>query len=95
MELLPPQWVCTETYLIAGSFETESEASNAITYLKTKFVRFLIAQKAVSQHITKDCFSFVPVQNFQRSFTDTALYEKYGLNQEEISYIEDMIKEMA
>ena len=95
MELLPPQWVCTETYLIAGSFETESEASNAITYLKTKFVRFLIAQKAVSQHITKDCFSFVPVQNFQRPFTDTVLYEKYGLNQEEISCIEDMIKEMT
>ena len=95
MEILPPQWICTETYLIAGCFDAESEAINAIKYLKTKFVRFLVAQKAVSQHITKDCFSFVPIQDFKLNYDDVDLYAKYSLNQNEINYIEAMIKEMT
>jgi hypothetical protein len=94
-ELLPPKSVCTETYLIAGSFDTEAEAVNMMSYLKTKFVRFLIAQMALSQHITKNSFCFVPLQDFKHSFTDQVLYTKYDLTDEEINFIENMIKEMV
>lgn len=93
-EILPPQTICTETYLIAGSFTLEREAQNYYNYLKTKFVRFLIGQIAVSQHITKNSFSFVPVQDFSKSWTDAELYEKYALTDEEIDFIESMIKPM-
>ena len=92
MEILPPRHICTETYLLAGWFDSEEKASNLLTYLKTKFVRFLIGQVAVSQHITKSCFAFVPVQDFSKLWTDEELFEKYGLTDEEILFIVSMIK---
>lgn len=94
MEILPPKNICTETYLLTGWFDSEEEAKNQLGYLKTRFVRFLVGQIAVSQHITKGCFSFVPVQDFSKAWTDEELYEKYGLTQEEIDFIESMIKPM-
>lgn len=77
MEILPPQHVCTETYLLAGWFDSENEAENLLGYLKTKFARFMVAQIAVSQHITKSSFAFVPVQDFKKQWTDEELYAKY------------------
>lgn len=94
MEVLPPKYICTETYLLAGWFDTESEANNLMTYLKTRLVRFLVGQIAVSQHITKNCFSFVPIQDFTKPCTDANLYIKYGLSGDEIAFIESMIKTM-
>ncbi|MCD7918905.1 MAG: Eco57I restriction-modification methylase domain-containing protein [Clostridiales bacterium] len=94
MEILPPKHICTETYLIAGSFDDEDSANNLLSYLKSKFVRFLVGQIAVSQHITKNCFSFVPIQDFSNPWTDEELYTKYGLTDEEIAFIESMIKPM-
>lgn len=94
IEVLPPMAVCTETYLIAGAFDDRKRAENLQTYLSTKFVRFLIAQIAVSQHITRACFAFVPVQDFSKPWTDAELYAKYGLTDEEINFIESMIKPM-
>lgn len=92
MEILPPQTVCTETYIVIDSFNTENEAKNLINYLKTKFVRFLVAQLVSTQHISKSSFAFVPVQDFSKPWTDEELYEKYGLSEEEIAFIESMIK---
>lgn len=94
MEILPPGYVCTETYLLAGCFDTENEAQNMLKYLKTKFVRFLVGQVAVSQHITKSCFNYVPIQDFSKSWIDEELFAKYNLTQEEIDFIESMIKPM-
>ena len=94
MEILPPKHVCTETYLLAGWFDEEGKAANLLSYLKTKFARFLVAQIAVSQHITKNCFAFVPVQDFTRRWTDAELYEKYALSEEEVAFIDSMIKDM-
>ena len=94
MELLPPKHVCTETYLLAGCFDNELEANNLLFYLKTKFARFLVAQIAVSQHITKNSFAFVPVQDFSKQWTDMELYKKYSFSSDEIDFIESMIKPM-
>ena len=94
LEILPPGHVCTETYLLAGCFDSEAEAVNLAGYMRTRFLRFLVGQIAVSQHITKNCFSFVPIQDFTRPWTDGELYAKYGLSDEEIAFIETLIKPM-
>ncbi len=95
MSILPPKYVCTETYLIAGAFDSFEEADNLLTYLKTRFVRFLIGQVAMSQHITKGSFAFVPVQDYSKPWTDSELYAKYGLTDSEIAFIEATIKPMS
>lgn len=57
-------------------------------------MRFLIAQIAMTQQITKSVFGFVPVQDWKTTWTDAELYAKYNLTQEEIDFIESMIKPM-
>lgn len=94
IEVLPPNTVCSETYLVAGAFRTKEEAENLASYLRTKFVRFLVGQKVMSQHVTRGTFSFVPVQDFCEEWTDSVLYKKYGLSDEEIDFIERTTKPM-
>lgn len=94
MEVLPPQAVCTETYLVIDAFDNEQYAKNLYTYLCTKFVRFIVAQLTSTQHISKSNFAFVPYQDFSKPWTDAELYAKYGLTDEEIAFIESMIKPM-
>ena len=94
LELLKPYEICTETYIVVDSFIAQEQAANLLTYLRTKFVRFLILQIASSIMVTKNSFGFVPIQDFSRPWTDRELYNKYGLNDEEIAYIESMIRPM-
>lgn len=91
---MEPKEVCSETYIVADTFDTKSEALNFFDYLKTKFVRFLILQACSSIMITKNSFCFVPVQDFSKPWTDAELYEKYGLTDDEIVFIESMIRPM-
>lgn len=95
IEKQPPKVVCSETYLVAGAFDSETEADNYMLYLKTRFVRFLISVLAMTQHITKSMFSFVPVQDFSKVWQDDELFSKYNLSSEEVEFIRDIIKEMA
>jgi site-specific DNA-methyltransferase (adenine-specific) len=94
VEILKPRYICTETYILLGSFDTKTEASNCISYVTTKLARFLIAQLSFSQDITKDRFAFVPIQDLSEPWTDEKLYKKYGLTQDEIAFIESMIRPM-
>ncbi len=94
VEVLPPKTICTETYIVAGTFDTEAEARNAETYLKTKFVRFLISLLSFSQDITKDRFLFVPDLPMSKIWSDALLYERYNLSEEEVKFIESLTKEM-
>jgi len=89
-----PMSICTETFLSIGRFDSQEQAKNCISYIKTKFFRTLLGIKKISQHNTKEVFSFVPIQDFSKPWTDKELYEKYKLSQEEIDYIEKHIKEM-
>ena len=57
-------------------------------------VRFLLSQIAVSQHITRASFDFVPVQDFTKEWTDEKLYKKYELTEDEIAFIESTIRVM-
>jgi len=93
-KVLKPGEVCTETWLSIGAFDNLLEANNLNDYIKTKFSRFLLLQALSSIMITNTMFEFVPFQDFSKSWTDTELYAKYGLTDEEISFIESTIKPM-
>jgi site-specific DNA-methyltransferase (adenine-specific) len=86
--------VCSETYLVVGPFDNKSEAENALSYLMTRFVRFLVLLRKNTQNAAKGVYSFVPVQDFSQQWTDEKLYEKYGLTNDEITFIESMIRPM-
>lgn len=94
LQILNPNEVCTETYLILGTFDDTKSAENMMSYVQTKFFRFLLLQALTSIHITKDSFQFVPCQEYITSWTDEKLYQKYSLSAEEIELIESMIKPM-
>lgn len=91
-----PNSVCTETYLIIGAdlnLNTES-CNNLIDYLKTKFVRFLISLSKSGHHATSAVYQFVPLLDFEQTWSDEKLYNYYNLNIFEREYIESMIKPM-
>lgn len=94
IDILPPGTICTETYLVIGAFKTKKEAQNLVGYMKTKFFRFLVSQFMYSHHITKESYQFVPIQDFTESFTDERLYKKYKLAEDEIAFIESVIRPM-
>ena len=94
LRILEPKQICNFSYLVVNTFDDEQEALNFKQYLSTRFVRYLILQSVSSIHLTKEKFKFVPIQDFSRSWTDADLYAKYGLTEEEIAFIESMIKPM-
>lgn len=85
---------CTETYLVINPTNDIHIAENIVSYLKTKFVRFLISLLKNTQHATKYVYQFVPMQDFSKSWSDEELYKKYSLSQEEVDFIESRIKPM-
>ena len=93
-QLIAPGQINTETYLDIGVFDTKAEATNFDRYLKTRFVRFLLWQAISSLNVTRECFRFVPTQDFTQPWTDEKLYEKYGLTPEERAHIEATIRPM-
>lgn len=89
-----PNSASTETYLAIGPFSSKPEAESALSYLKCRFTRFLIQMRKASQNTTRKVYGFVPVQTWDRQWTDEMLYEKYGLTEEEISFIESIVRPM-
>lgn len=89
-----PGTCCTETYLVVGPTKDKNEAENIISYMRTKFFRFLVLLRKNTQHAASTVYSFVPIQDFTKPWTDAELYTKYNLTQEEIDFIESMIKPM-
>ena len=94
MQTINPNEACTFSYFIIGDFKTAEESQNLLSYLSTRLARFLLLQAISSINITKDKFSFVPLQDFSHPWTDEMLYKKYGLNEEEIAFVESMIRPM-
>jgi len=86
-----PGSACTQTYLIAGMFDTAEETKNYAYYLTTKFARFLVLQRKVTQDVTPDRFKFVPMLDMKRPWTDEDLYDEFGLTDDERAYIERVI----
>jgi site-specific DNA-methyltransferase (adenine-specific) len=90
--VLPPREICTETYLVIGAYDTEIETKNLITYMRTKFFRFLVAQFMYSHHLTKSAYDFVPVLDMKTAWTDESLAERYQLTCEEREFIDSKIR---
>ena len=89
-----PSSVCTETYLVIKTVSSRNQAENLITYIKTRFFRFMMSLVKNTQNISRGSYLFVPLQDFSHPWTDEMLYKKYGLNEEEIAFIESMIRPM-
>ena len=88
--------VCSQTYLVIGYNKNynQNECNNIISYIKTKFFRYLVSIKKKTQNGPRMVYQFVPMQDFSKPWTDKELYEKYDLSQDEIDFIESMIKPM-
>jgi site-specific DNA-methyltransferase (adenine-specific) len=86
-----PGTACTETYLVAGHFDGQTEAINFAKYLRTRFVRFLVSLRKATQHATRDVYAFIPDLLLDQEWTDAKLYNRYGLTGEEIAFIESQV----
>ena len=89
-----PGSVCTETYLVIKDLNTFQEAQHLVSYIKTRFFRFMMSLVKNTQNISKSSYRFVPIQDFTEVWTDEKLYAKYGLTNDEIAFIESMIRPM-
>lgn len=94
----------TQTFLTVGSFDTEDEAKATLKYVRSKFARALLGVLKVTQHNTSEKWKYVPLQDFTSASdidwtkpvpeVDQQLYKKYGLDENEIEFIESHVKEM-
>ena len=89
-----PNTVCTETFLEIGTFNSLEECQNCLSYIKTKYFRALLFYNRHSLNISKESFDLIPLQDFSKPWTDQELYAKYNLTNDEIKFIENMIKPM-
>lgn len=85
--------VCTQSFLFFY-VDTKSEAESIQSYYKTKFFRFLVSLRKITQDATHSTYSWVPTQKWDRIWTDNELYKRYGIDEEEISFIENLIRPM-
>lgn len=92
--MVGPNSASTETYLTVGPFKNEQETINALSYMQSKFFHFMVSMKKITQNCMKNVYSLVPLQDFSKSWTDEELYAKYNLTNEEISFIESIIRPM-
>lgn len=91
--LCPPSSACTQTFL-AFYVDTESEANSLESYYRTKFFRHLVSLRKLTQHALRSTYTWVPQQTWDQEWTDEKLYKKYGLTQDEITFIENVIRPM-
>jgi hypothetical protein len=89
-----PGSVSTETYMCIGPCKSEDEAKNLSSYIACKLTRFLVMLHKPAQDATRKVYTFVPTQDFSKSWTDQKLYAKYGLTDAEITFVESVIRPM-
>ena len=92
-KIIKPKEVCTDSYLIAYANKDKTITENCLSYMNTKFFRFLLLQAVSSINLSKDKFQFIPEEDYSHAWTDEMLYDKYKLSKEEREFIEMMIKE--
>ena len=104
MEILEPFDLCTDSYLVIGGSSTKKNVLSVYKYLRCKFTRFMLMLAVSSINLSREKFQYVPLQDFTSQSDidwsvsipeiDEQLYHKYGLSDDEISFIEKMIKPM-
>ncbi len=88
-----PGTACTESYVVAGLFDTEADATNYASYLRTRFVRFLVSLRKSTQDAPKHVYAFIPDLQLNQEWTDAKLYKRYALTKDDISFIESQVAE--
>lgn len=88
-----PGTACTESYIVAGLFDTKAEAANYASYLRTRFARFLVSLRKSTQDAPKNVYGFIPDLPLNQEWTDAKLYRRYGLTKAEIAFIESQVAE--
>lgn len=87
-----PGTACTETYLLLGPFTNRAECENVVSYISSRFFRFLVLLKKPSQHATSKVYSFVPLLDFSQNWNDSKLVKKYRLTDEEYDFITTLVR---
>lgn len=90
-----PGEACTETYVVAGRFDSKKEAEYAAAYLRTRFARFLISARKATHDSARDVYAFIPQVPLDRVWTDADLYERYDFTEAEIEFIESHVNELS
>ena len=85
--------LCTQTYLFFY-VDSEMKAKSLNSYVRTRFFRFLVSLRKITQHATRSTYTWVPQQSWNRTWTDEALYKKYNLTNDDIVFIESRIRPM-
>lgn len=88
-----PPSICTQSFLFV-CVDSQQQAESITSYYRTRFLRFLVSLRKITQHTTSDSYLWVPQQTWDRQWSDEALYKKYGLTKDEIAFIESMIRPM-
>lgn len=94
IEVLPPGTICTEAYLVVGAYSSQDKADNLVSYMKTRLFRFLLSQVVVSHDLTKEKYMFVPILDVTKAWNDKLLAKRYGLDEQEVAFIESRIRPM-
>ncbi len=89
-----PDEICTSTFLVIGGFDSRKEQDNCLNYMHTNFFKMLLYYGKGTMNVTKNVFNLIPLQDFNEEWTDEKLYKKYGLTEEEINFIEKMVRPM-
>ena len=89
-----PGEACTESYVVAGRFDSRAKAERYAAYLRTRLARFLVSLRKSTQDAARDVYAFIPDVPLDRTWTDADLYERYGLTDDQIAFIESQVKEM-
>ena len=91
-----PGEICSESWLIAGAFDSEQETLYFKSYILTKTVRFLLLQTVVSQNITRKNFCFIPdLGNYTQMYSDDYLRKLWNINDDEWGLIKSKISEIG
>jgi len=93
-QIVPPGMVDTFSYLNIGFFDTEEEAKNLVSFIRTKFARYLLRTTYSSVHVSKDNFCFVPVMDMRKKWSDEELFDYFGLTDEERELIDKTMRPM-
>ena len=89
-----PRSICTLTYLVVGPLDSESACESLASYLRTRFARFLVSLRKPSQDAPRGVYAWVPQQSWDLTWTDEILYDKYGITDDEVEFIESMVRPM-
>lgn len=92
-ELAPSPSACTQSYIFLR-LDSERASRSARSYYATRFFRFLVSLRKITQDALYSTYTWVPMQAWDKTWTDEELYAKYGITKEEQAYIESQVRAM-